>query len=929
MQITASDRWSDRVIQRWRWILAFWVLASVLLFWAAPKWDKIAYDGDFDYLPAEMTSVAAGKLLDEAFRQDRSRSEIVLVLGRDHGDLKESDLVVGLDLLRRLHHRLGEVCWQNAITRFGYEQGPIDEAGEAGPWLRQALDSFNHAIDIDERFYESITDQLPDQEPTLVQPRLAIAYWDRATLLERIGDPENSAASDFQDALVLVPSIKTDVTPIQSRDLSAWQSMMDVLSWNDPVIGSRLSKPGARLTVVQLRSELAATSNITTVEAMRGLLSEVLNDSSVRTEPGLRLEMTGSAAIGGETLIAARDAIRYTESITVVMILLILITVYRAPLLVAIPMVSIGCAVVVSTSLIALLAGWSLNETVPWLDVRIFTTSRIFIVVILFGAGTDYCLFLISRLREEAGKYPWPEACRKALSGVTGALLGSAMTTVVGLGMLWIAQFGKFHYTGPIIAICLLVGLLICTTLTPALLRALGPGVFWPSKVLQNTEPPVSLLGQGTSSQSATMGGGVWSWIALMITRRPWLAMGIGMVGLILPGIYGLVNESNVTYDLSSQLSSTSGSRRGFRLLADHFEIGEINPVTLLLVRPDAVPREQFKKEIKKLSDTLYQQEGVATVRTFSDPLGDFPPNREMSILSSDAWKRRALQKHRIAQRHFFSTNAELSDRLARLDVIIHGDPFSNETASLVSALDQKLNELAADDDSVWKGSKVYLAGTTPSIIDLRSVTLSDNRRIKIAVVLAVFVVLLLVIRRVMLCVYLIATVLLSYYATLGLTALFFQQAYGSEFVGLDWKLPLFLFVILVAVGQDYNVYLVTRILEEQENLGWRIALRRAVAKTGGIITACGLVMAATFFSMTSSAWFPQIAAWFGYHSGTGVGLKGIIELGFALGLGVLIDTFYVRTILVPSYVSLTGRLASSGDAKTAVSHPDDSQGNA
>ena len=114
------------------------------------------------------------------------------------------------------------------------------------------------------------------------------------------------------------------------------------------------------------------------------------------------------------------------------------------------------------------------------------------------------------------------------------------------------------------------------------------------------------------------------------------------------------------------------------------------------------------------------------------------------------------------------------------------------------------------------------MAGTTPSIIDLRSVTLSDNRRIKIAVVAAVFAVLVLVLRRVGLCLYLIVTVLISYYATIGLTVLFFQQAYGSDYVGLDWKLPLFLFVILVAVGQDYNVYLVTRILEEHADWdGW------------------------------------------------------------------------------------------------------------
>ena len=233
------------------------------------------------------------------------------------------------------------------------------------------------------------------------------------------------------------------------------------------------------------------------------------------------------------------------------------------------------------------------------------------------------------------------------------------------------------------------------------------------------------------------------------------------------------------------------------------------------------------------------------------------------------------------------------------------------DTAKIVTDIDKFLHQYIEQPNSDWAGSRVVLTGTTPSIIDLRTVTLRDNQRIKIAVVLAVFLVLLLVIRKLGLCLYLIATVLISYYATLGLTLIFFQNVYGSDFVGLDWKLPLFLFVILVAIGQDYNVYLVTRIVEEQKNLGWLSALRRAITKTGGIITACGIVMSATFFSMTSSSWFPTIATWFGYYNESGTtSLRGITELGFALGLGVLIDTFYVRAILVPSFVATLGRFS-------------------
>ena len=905
MTPTLSDRWAMTVLRRRIWILLIWMVIAISIRSIAPTWNEVAFDGDFEYLPAQMSSVEGGRLLDQAFPEARSRSQIVLVLGRESDSLNKEDEIVSFDLLRRLHHRYGEVCWKRAIE-LGYEGGPTDQT-TGGSWAALARESFDRAIDADENFYARIGDQLPEALPNPREPRMAIAYYDRGSLLESIGDAEDMVGSDFESALVLYPDLPKVIKRIEERDLSVWEPLLELVSYDDSLIGTSLSHPSARLVVLQLSSELAATSNIELIEALESMLHEIRSYSMQHTTPGLQLRMTGSAAIGGETLLASRDAIRYTEWITVAMILVLLTVVYRAPMLVAIPMISIAFAVIVSTSLVALLTEWSVTEFIPGLDLRIFTTSRIFVVVILFGAGTDYCLFLIARLREEAMRLPWSDACRMALREVMGALTGSALTTVVGLGMLWIASYGKFHYTGPIIAICLLVGLLVCTTLTPALIYLIGPKVFWPAKVSpEMLKPRVGFFQSPTSAVSPA--SGFWSWIALTLTRHPITTLAIGLGLLILPAWHGIKNEQNVTYDLSSQLDKASESRGGLALLSKHFDIGKINPVTILLLRPEAITTDQFEEEIRKLGESLYVVEGLSTVRSADDPLGDFPPERNMSLLSKDAWRRRALRSHRISQRHFFSTIPAFQNRLARLDITIDGDPFSDETANVVNRLSDHLEQQSGSENSIWYGSRVLLTGTTPSIIDLRTVTLQDNQRIKLAVIVAVFAILMIVIRRWELCLYLIATVLISYYATLGLTHLFFASLYGTDYVGLDWKLPLFLFVILVAVGQDYNVYLVTRIVEEQRRLGWLSALRRAVTRTGGIITACGLIMAATFFSMTSSAWLPLLLDLASIeHASSGRTLKGIIELGFALGLGVLIDTFYVRTILVPSFVAMRG----------------------
>jgi RND superfamily putative drug exporter len=903
---TISDRWAAWVTTRWRWVMMGWLLLAIVLRLSAPAWNDVAYDGDFDYLPPEMSSVAGGRLLDAAFPGERSRSQIVLVVGRDAAPLVKSDQMVGLDLLRRLYHRLGEVSWRRAIER-GYSGGMPDQNSEWSPWVEQALDALDHSIAADEQFYELLADQVPADEPTPFEPRMAIAHYDRGKLLEMCGEDEAKIGDDFEAALVLMPSLPTVVKPIEQRDLQGWMSMLDVLSWQHPLLGSRLESKGARLAVIQLSTELAATENIETIEAVDQLIQSVLQYSGRFTEPGLQLLKTGSAAFGGESLIASRDAIKYTEWMTVLMILVILALVYRSPLLVAVPMISIGFAVAVSTSLVSLLTDWSIRGTVPGLDLRIFTTSRIFIVVILFGAGTDYCLFLIARLREESSQSDWLTACRNSLSNVSGALLGSALTTVVGLGMLWIARFGKFHHTGPVIAICLLVGLAVCMSLTPALLAAIGPLAFWPQKIVPQQSNSRSLFG-GTSNENLAQRTGRWGWMALLLTRYPIATLVIGFALLLIPGWYGLTHENDVTYDLSSQLNHAADSRRGLRLLAQHFDIGEINPITVLLLRQNDTDADVSKEQTKQLSAALYAIPRVSTVRTLDDPFGDFPPERNMGLLSGDAWKRRMLRHHKTAQRYFRSPDPAYSQRLTRLEVIVNGDPFSVETAAIVQRIEDEIAITIDNSIPQLQAARVLLTGATPSIMDLRSVTLQDNRRIKVAVVMAVFVVLLLVIRRVRLCLYLIATVLLSYYATLGLTQWFFRAAYGSDWVGLDWKLPLFLFVILVAVGQDYNVYLVTRIVEEQRRLGWLMGLRRAITRTGGIITACGLVMAATFFSMTASAWLPQVATALGLNPGSGTSIRGIVELGFALGLGVLIDTFYVRTILVPSFVTLLGK---------------------
>jgi RND superfamily putative drug exporter len=269
-------------------------------------------------------------------------------------------------------------------------------------------------------------------------------------------------------------------------------------------------------------------------------------------------------------------------------------------------------------------------------------------------------------------------------------------------------------------------------------------------------------------------------------------------------------------------------------------------------------------------------------------------------------------------QELFVATAGPYAGKVTRFDLIMKHDPFSLEAENILTRVEEKLGSISQSAESEWHGATFAFTGTTAGVRDLKLVTQSDNKRIQILVVLAVLGVLVAILRRPLACLYMIATVLFSYYVTIGATQLFFAWAYGPDFHGLDWKVPLFLFVILVAIGQDYNVYLATRVFEEQDRRGPLDGLRFAVVRTGGIITSCGVIMAGTFSSMTSGTWGRAIPDWIPLattlFATKGGPLPAIVQLGFALSLGVMLDTFIVRPVLVPAFLALVTRRQRKDD---------------
>lgn len=658
-----------------------------------------------------------------------------------------------------------------------------------------------------------------------------------------------------------------------------------ITSYEDAVIGSRLISADRQCTLVQasLGTPFLATQTRTTVDRAEARLRQCFAGAG----DGLRLMVTGPAGIGRDLTQASAEGLEGTTLATVVLVVVVLLLVYRAPLLALVPLGTIALSVWVALQLLALFT------LLP--GVHLVNVSRVFAVVILYGAGTDYCLFLISRYQENLRDgMALPLALSRSVRGVGGALAASAGTVICGLGLMGFAEFAKVRCAGPAIALSLAVALAASLTLAPALLQLLGRAVFWPAR-LQVSPVPQS---------SGTTADALWERISRGVVARPllvWSAASLVLVPLVIIGL-----RVSPHYRPTGELSPQTSSVRGVATIQRHFTAGEIGPLTVLLASPTDWSTPAGRALIGHLSRGFGHLPNVAEVRSLTQPLGkplplQAPPLNRNGVLGGllRSFQRGidgALAQAARAARQFYVATVQAEDAdsgtryVTRLDVIFQSDPFDPASKQTVEEIQQWLNEQLPAESASLGSVQAECYGVTVNGIDLTEITEADRARVNSLVVGGIFVILVVLVRRAWLAAYLLGTVLFSYYATLGATALAGWLWSGRPLDLVDWRVPFFLFTILVAVGEDYNIFLVTRMLKERRRHGAHEGIRRALASTGGTITSCGLIMAGTFATLMIS------------------GLGTLIQIGFALAFGVLLDTFLVRPFLVPTLALLYWR---------------------
>jgi RND superfamily putative drug exporter len=783
------------VTRSWPLWLAFWIIALVATSLAAPSWDKVPKDGDFALLPASAPTRLAQALFQKAFPDDRSASNLVVVLSRDDGKLTTED----------------RAFIENALGG-GLLKIANDEGGLAGAPLVDNGDPF------------------AEQPKKSDQPHSIIAH---------------------------------------------------IMTPGSPGIGALLnSEDGkAALVVLDLTTDLMSHDNWATIGKVKGLVAQLREQGKVPA--GLGLAMTGSALIGHDFSMAELQSVHAIEFWTMTLVVTLLLVIYRAPLLALIPLVTVYLAVRLALNVLCLLASAGY--------IRLFEGIQIYTTVIAYGAGVDYCLFLAARYKEELDAcVPYKVAMSRALSSVGGALTASAATVMFGIGMMAFAQFGKFQEAGIAMPLSLVLVLLATLTFTASLLCLVGRWAFWPEFPCQHgrNAPPA-----GNWGWIVQAGGTHWLWERLTesLTRRPGMIW-IATVVLLLPFAVtvGLMPHA-LTYDFIGDLPANATSVIGTKALQQHFSPGLMGPLTVVIEDPHANFREpKDRRRIEELTERLSAQRqalGLSDVRTLTAPLGVTPAaDQALKSVTGDDAKR---DVQRQALDHYASEMGERGYTVTRVDLVLAQNPFSHASVDAMKTIEAAVRAALPGDAS---NLQFGFVGATASIRDLREVTNSDQERISLLVVSAVFVILLVLLRDFVVSVYLILSVLFSYFVTLGATLLFFWALNPTGFAGLDWKVGIFLFTILIAVGEDYNIFLMARVHEEQRRLGNLRGTGEALARTGPIISSCGIIMAGTFASLAAGP------------------LAEMHQLAFALAFGVLLDTFVVRPVLVPTFLMMLHR---------------------
>lgn len=574
----------------------------------------------------------------------------------------------------------------------------------------------------------------------------------------------------------------------------------------------------ARNTTLVIPLTFQNTSNAKTLAAILTHLGQRLrtttgHDGLTVPLPSGRLSarLTGPMGIAADTSGLFKNADVTLLAATTIIILILLLLIYRSPILPWIPLVGVGLAYMITTAILSALAKAHL--------VVLDTQTIAIMTVLMFGAGTDYTLFVVSRYRSLL----WVEsdavaALQSAYQRVSSAVMVSAATVMVALLTLLVSIYGSDHQFAIPFAVGVGMTALASLTLVPALLSVLGRRAFFPYTPHPSKAKAVPTGRTGLSH---------------LVTHRSWAVVILSVI--VLAALAVNSGRIHTTYNLVAELPSNAQSVQGYHLLARAEGAGALSPVSVVVSGQGAS---------RNLAPTL-QNTSVAA---------------QVSGPQRGSWHHRPIAIYSVQLRQ---------------------NPLSTGAMNALAVLQRAAARvLPAHTD-------VYLGGETAQNANSRAAIAHDTHWVIPLVLAVVFLLLLFYLRSLVAALYLIGTVLLSFLAALGAGWIFLHDILGLS--GWAGGVTLYSFVFLVALGEDYNIFMLSAIWEQRRQHPMTAAIVRGVRESGPVISAAGLILAGTFAVLT------------------GLPLSILLEFGSVTAIGVLLDTFVVRSMLVPAITALLG----------------------
>jgi RND superfamily putative drug exporter len=634
--------------------------------------------------------------------------------------------------------------------------------------------------------------------------------------------------------------------------------------------------------------------------------------------PGLHAHLAGNLPTQVDQQKASGNTGNKVQGLSALFVVLLLVLIFRS--------FTLAITTVLPALLSVSIAGPLVAEAAKH-GLQVSPIAQLLLIVLVIGAGTDYGLFLVFRVREElraanhgtsgdnfpgarnAGRsvlsdlaHPRPparEAIIRSVTRVGESISASALTVIAAVLTLLLASFSFYSDLAWPFAIAVGVILLAGLTLLPALLsirlsllavkRTLFRAMFGRPKLI-----PWSIQGSGKS--------GVWGRVAGRIVQHPVPTL---LAGLVFFGglAFGVIGYTAAGFGGNTSPPAGSDSAAGTALLSKHFPQSAANPTSLIFkfaapVCTDPAPLAKATSELQasslftKVSGALNPVGGITlTPAQFAGlcgalgPANKLPPVPSRAALDHGRIPAQAYDLYRVTA-NFVSPDGRTVQFETGLKA---GDPGSTAALNAVPSIRATTAAIQKSAGAVASG----VAGEAPALHDISSISLSDLKHIIPVAILAIGILLALVLRSLIAPLYLIASVGISYLAALGLSVLLFVKLGGSG--GLVFFMPFLMFIFLLALGEDYNILVMTRIREEAHRLPLRQAVAKAIGVTGTTVTSAGLVLAGSFIVLTLAA-------------GSGSGASQVRDIGLGLALGILMDTFLVRTLLVPSTVVLLGK---------------------